>query len=167
MCGLIVGVVWYQQKTINQYANETQDSGDDFFNFEKQKGNQLTLCVKCFTEGKIPDIYSSNDFHKVDLLSKINPNNIKNANSGWSQEETLKLLDLIQKHQDNWKEIQRHFPNKSRDEIIMHYFQLPANNITSLNIFDHGDDRAEELTPAERIYDNTPTVFSDYSNPIL
>jgi len=132
------------------------------------RGNELVLCIKCYTEGNIPNILSPNDFYKVDLLNKLNSGAAKTSTTAvWTQEETLKLLELIQKYPDNWNDIQKYFPNKTREEIILHYMQLPVKNVTSINILDIGDDRAEELTPPEKLADNPPTVFSDYSNPIL
>lgn len=45
----------------------------------KPKPNQLVICSKCYREGNIPTILSSVDFVKVDLTTKINPSNLKNA----------------------------------------------------------------------------------------
>jgi hypothetical protein len=175
---MICGMVWYQQKGQQQYQTSTtpdpQNPTADPNQLTQtlpQKGpkvNELALCIKCYTDGNIPNIFSPNDFYKVDLLNKINPNSTKLPTAPtWNQEETLKLLELIQKYPDNWNDIQKYFPNKTREEIILHYMQLPVKNVTSLNILDIGDDRAEELTPPEKLAENPPTVFSDYSNPIL
>lgn len=87
--------------------------------------------------------------------------------NAWTSEETYKLLDLILKLGDNWTEIQRNLPHKTKDEIISHYLQLPVKNITPINILDAGEARGHEDTPNDRIVDQVPTVFGDFSNPVL
>lgn len=200
-CGMITGLIWYQQKSAQHYqaqqqatqpqtqpptTTETVTNGATPLTPQQQTtptpvpvststpapktstGKEFSLCIKCFTDGKFPNILSSEDFIRVDLLSKFNTNSTKAAaGSTWSQEETLKLLDMIQKHNENWNDIQKYFPNKTKEDIILHYLQLPVKNVTGINIIDIGDDKAEELTPPEKIAEEPPTVFSDHSNPIL
>jgi SWI/SNF related-matrix-associated actin-dependent regulator of chromatin subfamily C len=89
---MICGLVWFQQKI----------PGDKYSN-----APELVLCIKCFTEGNYPTILSDKDFVKVDLINRLasqEPNQ-KPQKAPWQPEETLKLLDLIEKHGDNWEQI--------------------------------------------------------------
>ncbi len=57
--------------------------------------------------------------------------------------------------------------NRSKEDIILHFLQIPLKSITSaISIFEKEDDD-ENKKP---IIDSTliePNVFTDYSNPLL
>ena len=166
---MICGLIWFQQKPLNQYGQQELNQPSQIQNPSRSlRGSELILCIKCYTEGNMPNILSPNDFQRVDLLTKLNSSTAKNVNtSNWGQEETLKLLDLIAKSNDNWNEIEKHFPNRTQEEIILHYLQLPIKNITSISISEIHDNKNDVRTPLEKIADNQLNVFSDYSNPLL
>jgi hypothetical protein len=66
----------------------------------------MVLCVKCYTEKNFPDTLSEKDFEKLDLLGRFDSlDTLKESSSQWKTEDTLKLLDLIEKYGDNWEEI--------------------------------------------------------------
>jgi len=132
------------------------------------KGKRMVLCTGCYSEQNFPKLLNSTDFYKID------PSNVAGATkvgmqlmSNWIHEDTYRLLDLIQKFGENWSEIQKNLPHKTKAEIISHYLQLPLNNITPINILDMGELKGHEETTNERVSDLTPTVFGDFSNPIL
>jgi len=89
----------------------------------------------------------------------------------WTNEETLRLLDLIGKHGESWDEIVKEFDNsKTKEQCIMHFIKLPINENTS--------DKFKEINALAMKAEQTkmqmleeqasiPTVFSDISNPIL
>ena len=166
---MICGLIWFQQKSLNHYSQQGLNQESQIQNLSRSsRGSELILCIKCYTEGNMPNILSPNDFQRVDLLTKLNSNAPKNVNvSNWGQEETLRLLELVAKNNDNWNEIEKHFPSRTQEEIILHYLQLPIKNITSINISETNDDLNDDRTPLEKIADNQLNVFSDYSNPLL
>lgn len=130
------------------------------------RGGELVLCIKCFTDGNIPNILSTQDFMKVDLITRLHSGQPVKGQSTWSQEDTLRLLDLIVKHNDNWAEIEANFQNHTKEDIILHFLQLPAKNITSINLLE-ANDQPDDRLPAEKIVDNQVSCLSDYSNPLL
>ena len=68
----------------------------------------------------------------------------KQPSKPWSTEETTKLLDLIEKHKENWDEIVINLASsRTREEIILHFLQLPLKNITNIKIFENGEDTEE------------------------
>lgn len=58
---------------------------------------------------------------------------------------------------------------RTREEIVLQFLQLPLKNISSVHLFENG----EETKPSknklliEKLADEEPNVFSDYSNPLL
>lgn len=179
-CGVRCGMGWYYQRgsepgqpkielegdAAAQARQENQENeGEKKINY---KGKRMILCTKCYSEQNFPKLLTSADFFKVD------PTNIAGSTrvgaqliDTWTHEDTYRLLDLIQKFGDNWSEIQKNLQHKTKAEIIAHYLQLPLNNITSINILDMGELKGHEETTNERVADLTPTVFGDFSNPIL
>lgn len=63
---------------------------------------------------------------------------------------------------------------RSREEIILHFLQLPLKNIMSVHLYDqqnnaldHQDDSLVGKFGVEQLAMEEPSVFSDYSNPLL
>lgn len=179
-CGIRCGLGWYYQKGAEPAQPKIELEGDAAVQAKQDnqenevekkidyKGKRMILCTKCYSEQNFPKLLTSVDFFKVD------PTNIAGSTrigaqliEAWTHEDTYRLLDLIQKFGDNWNEIQKNLSHKTKAEIIAHYLQLPLNNITSINILDMGELKGHEETTNERVADLTPTVFGDFSNPIL
>lgn len=130
----------------------------------------MILCVKCFTEGKFPTILSEKDFIKMDLISKLASSDSQRQKAAWSTDDTLKLLELIENHGDNWNEILKAMgQNRTREEIVLHFLQLPLKNIASVHLFENGEQQKQSKNKLciDKIADQEPNVFSDYSNPLL
>ncbi|EGR31581.1 swi snf and rsc complex subunit ssr2, putative [Ichthyophthirius multifiliis] len=155
-CGIICGFVWFQQKQIQ----------------ENYPG--MILCVKCYTDNNYPNILSDKDFDKHDIINKLQQqqqmqnSELKQTSKPWTNEETYKLLELIDQHQDNWDTIMQSISNRSREEIILHFLKLPIQNITKVNLFQN-DSNQQKIGkyPYETICEEDPNIFSDYSNPII
>ena len=130
----------------------------------------MVACIKCYVECQYPSILSPNDFIKCDLLQKLSSPDVssKLSKSPWSSDETNRMLDLVAKHQENWHEIERNMPNRTREEIILHFLQLPLKNISSVSLLEDEDPlSANNKFPIEKIAQYEPSVFSDYSNPLI
>ena len=157
-CGVICGLVWFQQKppVTTLKASEIPE---------------MVLCIKCYTEGNFPNILSSNDFIKCDLLSKLSSNEAQSqTRPSWSTEETNRLLELISKNHENWTEIEKQLGGtRTKEEIILHFLQLPLKNISSVHfLFENEEDQNTGKLPIENLLEaSEPTVFSDFSNPLL
>lgn len=158
-CGIICGLVWFQQKPPVTTSKTTEIP-------------EMVLCIKCYTEGNFPNILSANDFIKCDLLSKLSANEPQPNRANWTTEETSRLLDLIIKNQDNWPEIEKQMGGtRTKEEIILHFLQLPMKNISSVHfLFENEEENPQNHNgfPIENLLENAePTVFSDFSNPLL
>lgn len=110
---------------------------------------------------------------KVDLINKLaqDQDSVKQNAKQWTSEETLKMLECLEKYGDNWEEVAKSLGiNKSREEVILHFLQLPLKNISSVHLFDNGEDQQQtkkDKFPIEQLQEEDPNVFSDYSNPLL
>lgn len=111
----------------------------------------MTLCIKCYTEGNFPIFLSDKDFEKMDLISKLSASDAgKNTQiKPWTPEETHRLLEKIEEHKDKWEEIMKAMPDRSREEIILHFLRLPLRNISQVRIFENEDEAAPEKYPYE------------------
>lgn len=58
-------------------------------------------------------------------------------------------------------------PGRSREEIILHFLRLPLKNISQVRLFENEEDTAAERLPYEQIAEDDPTIFSDFSNPLM
>lgn len=57
---------------------------------------------------------------------------------------------------------------RTKEEIILHFLQLPLKNISSVQLlFEGSEENVEGKLPIEIVSETEPTVFSDYSNPLL
>ncbi|EAR84927.1 SWIRM domain protein (macronuclear) [Tetrahymena thermophila SB210] len=150
-CGVICGLVWFQQKQVQE--------------------NQpcMVLCIKCYTEGNYPSFLSDRDFEKSDLINKLSSNDSKQnlSQRPWTPQETHKLLEKIEEYKENWDEIVKSLDGRTREEIILHFLRLPLKNISQVRLFENEDDNNIGRQPYEEIADDEPTVFSDFSNPLI
>ena len=71
-CGVVCGLVWFQQKIFDQRIDNTPE---------------MVLCVKCFTEKNFPDILSEKDFIKMDLYKKLMSNENSKQGQGKQQKQ--------------------------------------------------------------------------------
>lgn len=52
----------------------------------------------------------------------------ENDTDKWTDEETLLLLEGIEKYNDNWDDIAGHVATKSKAQCIYHFIQLPVKD---------------------------------------
>jgi len=89
----------------------------------------------------------------------------------WSQEETLKLLDSIALHGEDWNKVAEDFTGiKTKEQIISYFVSLPINENTSEKIHNINALAMKAQQEKQQVIseqNSVPTVFSDVSNPIL
>jgi len=121
----------------------------------RNKIDDFSICPKCFTEGRYPEKYSSNEFLKIESLR----DNL--SSSEWTDEETLLLLEALEKNL-TWDEVSEHVITKTKDECIHHFLRLPIEDnyleeeITQVHLSDDRKQESEKSIP-----------FETTSNPIL
>ena len=77
----------------------------------------------------------------------------------WTDEETLRLLEGVERFRDDWNRISEHVATRSQDECILHFLRLPIE-----------DPFLEDSSHLERSLGPlalTPIPFSKSGNPIM
>lgn len=67
---------------------------------------------------------TSTDFLRMDALTE----NADVNGGGWSDQETLLLLEALELYGDNWNEIAEHVATKSKAQCILHFIRLPIED---------------------------------------
>ena len=63
------------------------------------------------------------DFIKMDVTEASKANG-----GGWTDQETLLLLEALELYGDNWNEIAEHVATKSKSQCILHFIRLPVED---------------------------------------
>jgi SWI/SNF related-matrix-associated actin-dependent regulator of chromatin subfamily C len=87
--------------------------------FHCTKLPDIDLCPRAFSEGRFPPGTCAKDFIRID------PSSATTSASGWSDQETLLLLEALELHGDHWVKIAEHVGSKSRLDCVLHFLQLP------------------------------------------
>ncbi|CAM6105320.1 unnamed protein product [Calypogeia fissa] len=89
-----------------------------------QKQADFDLCPDCYNDGKFGYGMSGTDFLRMDALTETADVN----GGGWSDQETLLLLEALELYGDNWTEIAEHVATKSKAQCILHFIRLPIED---------------------------------------
>ncbi|VDO53256.1 unnamed protein product, partial [Schistosoma margrebowiei] len=94
---------------------------------------------------------TSTDGNQLDPYKmQSNTNNDGATQSGWSDQETLLLLEALELYRDDWNKVAEHVGSRTQEECILHFLRLPI------------EDAYLEANS------NHPTLpFSKAANPIL
>ncbi|KAF7559458.1 hypothetical protein G7046_g4699 [Stylonectria norvegica] len=79
------------------------------------------LCPNCFTEGRLPANHTSNMYVKME-----NPTytSILDRDAPWTDAEVLRLLEGLERFDDDWGEIAEHVGTRTREECVLQFLQL-------------------------------------------
>ncbi|KAG6554229.1 hypothetical protein Mapa_004145 [Marchantia paleacea] len=89
-----------------------------------QKQADFDLCPDCYNDGKFGEGMTSTDFLRMDALTDT----ADADGGGWSDQETLLLLEALELYGDNWSEIAEHVATKSKAQCILHFIRLPIED---------------------------------------
>ncbi|KAF2909845.1 SWI/SNF complex subunit SWI3C homolog isoform X1 [Oryza sativa Japonica Group] len=92
--------------------------------YQSLKEADIALCSDCFHDARYITGHSSLDFQRID------GDNDRSENDGdsWTDQETLLLLEGIEKYNDNWNNIAEHVGTKSKAQCIYHFIRLPVED---------------------------------------
>ncbi|KAF5621233.1 SWI SNF complex [Fusarium sp. NRRL 52700] len=79
------------------------------------------LCPNCFTEGRLPANHNSNMYVKME-----NPTytSTLDRDAPWTDAEVLRLLEGLERFDDDWGEIAEHVGTRTREECVLQFLQL-------------------------------------------
>ena len=84
----------------------------------------IALCSDCFHNARFVTGHSSLDFQIVDGMKDRSDTD----GDRWTDQETLLLLEGIEKFNDNWNHIAGHVGTKSKAQCIQHFVRLPVED---------------------------------------
>ncbi|CAL4911345.1 unnamed protein product [Urochloa decumbens] len=92
--------------------------------YESQKEADIALCSDCFHNARFVTGHSSLVFQRVDGMKGRSDTD----GDRWTDQETLLLLEGIEKFNDNWNHIAGHVKTKSKAQCIQHFIRLPVED---------------------------------------
>ncbi|XP_042494678.1 SWI/SNF complex subunit SWI3D [Macadamia integrifolia] len=89
-----------------------------------QKQADFDLCSECYNDGKFDSGMSPADFILME------PAEAPGVSGGsWTDQETLLLLEALELYGENWNEIAEHVATKTKAQCIMHFVQMPIEDM--------------------------------------
>ncbi|XP_061953940.1 SWI/SNF complex subunit SWI3A [Populus nigra] len=105
------------------------DSGQ----YEYSKGDYL-ICQKCFNDGTYGENKSKEDFKLKDSAE----NNGSNA-AVWTEEETLRLLESVSRHGNDWDLVAQNVKTKTKLDCISKLIELPFGDLILSSTYGKGN----------------------------
>lgn len=148
--------------------------------YQSQKEADTILCSDCFHDAKFIIGHSSIDFVRVDSRKEtFDPDG-----DSWTDQETLLLLEALEKYKENWNEIAEYVGTKSKAQCILHFLRLPMEDglLESIEVMpidgtsnskghDHGSSYLNTngdttgVSPHEADHEKIP--FANAANPVM
>lgn len=79
------------------------------------------LCPNCFTEGRMPVNHQQFQYVKIENPTYIS---IPDHDAPWSDGEILKLLEAMERYDENWAEIAEYVGTRSKEECVVKFLQF-------------------------------------------
>ncbi|KAG1119248.1 hypothetical protein G6F42_013017 [Rhizopus arrhizus] len=91
--------------------------------YQSLKSKNFQVCIDCFLEGRFPATFSSGDFLRVEA-----DDTELMMDETWTTQETLRLLEGVERFDDDWLMISEHVGSRSKEQCITRFLQLPIND---------------------------------------
>ncbi|KAI1436171.1 putative RSC complex subunit [Xylaria sp. CBS 124048] len=79
------------------------------------------VCPSCYLEGRIPSNQTNTQFVRVENKAYLT---VLDRDAPWSDAEILRLLEGLERYDDDWSEIADHVGTRSREECVLQFLQL-------------------------------------------
>eukprot|EP01122_Echinamoeba_exundans_P016275 TRINITY_DN8196_c0_g1_i1.p1 TRINITY_DN8196_c0_g1~~TRINITY_DN8196_c0_g1_i1.p1 ORF type:complete len:921 (-),score=291.48 TRINITY_DN8196_c0_g1_i1:88-2850(-) len=135
---------------------------DHVKNASSSSSSNVTLCKNCYASGLYPSAeMTSNDFSRVDMLLEASSAAVASTDStSWTEEETLKLLEGIEQHGQDWDRVSAHVASKSAEQCLAHFLRMPIEDpFTQNQVLS-----ASHVVKSEK---TATTPFSNLANPLM
>ena len=79
------------------------------------------LCPNCYTEGRMPSNHNQSFYVKIE-----NPtySSVPDRDAPWSDGETLRLLEAMERYDENWEEIADYVGTRTKEECVVKFLQF-------------------------------------------
>ena len=123
----------------------------------------VDLCPQAYADGRFPPGCSSKDFVRVAATDPVHDA------SGWSDEETLLLLEAMDMYGENWNKIAEHVGGRSPLQCIQRVLQLPVEDALLPQPGSGGVQLSKSLGDASANGGDVkgPLPFADAGNPVM
>lgn len=89
--------------------------------YQSLKSKDFQVCIDCYLEGRFPATFFSGDFLRVESGPEID------MDEEWTDNEVLRLLEGVDRFDDDWLMISEHVGSRSKEQCITKFLQLPIN----------------------------------------
>lgn len=79
------------------------------------------VCPSCYLEGRIPHFQVNTQFVKMENKTY---STILDRDAPWTDAEILRLLEALERYDDDWAEIAEHVGTRTREECVLQFLQL-------------------------------------------
>lgn len=88
---------------------------------DPSSNTKYDLCPSCCLEGRMPNNHLKSQYTRVE-----NPTytHALDRDAPWSDAETLRLLEGLERYDDDWGEIAEHVGTRTREECVLRFLQL-------------------------------------------
>jgi SWI/SNF related-matrix-associated actin-dependent regulator of chromatin subfamily C len=79
------------------------------------------VCPNCYAEGRMPSNHNQSLYVKIE-----NPtySSVPDRDAPWSDGETLRLLEAMERYDENWEEIADHVGTRTKEECVVKFLQF-------------------------------------------
>lgn len=107
------------------YACDTCGADCTALRFHSLTRKNYELCPSCYADARFPSTMLSGDFVRLtaDSLAPMH-----GTDQPWSDQETLRLLEAIEMHDDDWGAVAEQVGTRTREQCIQHFLQLPIED---------------------------------------
>lgn len=108
------------------YACDTCGADCTALRFHSLTRKNFELCPSCYADARFPSTMLSGDFVRLTADTVGGP--VTGEGAPWSDQETLRLLEAIEAHDDDWGAVADQVGTRTRDQCIQHFLQLPIED---------------------------------------
>ncbi|RYO73950.1 hypothetical protein DL764_011024 [Monosporascus ibericus] len=82
---------------------------------------KIDVCPSCYMEARIPNNQTNTNFVKMENRAY---SSILDRDAPWTDAEILRLLEGLERYDDDWAEIAEHVGTRTREECVLQFLQL-------------------------------------------
>lgn len=86
----------------------------------------VDLCPSCYHNGRYATTMKHRDF--IQMNSAVLNGSDDGDPSGWTESETLLLLEALEMYTDNWQLVSEHVGSKGKEQCVIQFLRLPIED---------------------------------------
>ncbi|KAL1896447.1 SWI/SNF and RSC complex subunit Ssr2 [Ceratocystis pirilliformis] len=127
---------------------------------EANTKTRSNVCPSCFLEDRLPSNHDSSQYTRVENPSYTA---VPDRDAPWSDVEVLRLLEGLERFDEDWGEISEHVGTRTREECVLQFLQLGIeDNYLESEMLGAGSTGLSFLGP-----EGSQLPFNQAENPVL